>query len=574
MKGIFVFLQIMGSLGIFIYGLKVMSEALQKVTGRRLRQAIGVMTANRAAGFFTGLLLTSLIQSSSATTVMLVSFVNAGLITFTQSIAVTIGANIGTTITAWIVWLFGYEVALQSTVLALIGLSFPLLFRRGDTRNTAEFIMGFGLLLIGLVFLRESVPDLEQNTALFNFLNYFSSNTLPTYLLFVLIGTIFSTVLQSSSAATTITMVMISNGWIEFPQAAAMVLGINIGTTTTANIAALLGNIHAKRAARFHTFFNVTGVIGALLLFPFLLQLVDWLQSLLFADHSSILIPYQVANSDAALLQQRRSIETNGIAMFHTMFNVLTAIVHLGIVPYSANLMIRMFPTQTKKDETFRLQHISSGLVELTELNLTEAQTEIQKLGLLLEKMSGNVALLLFGEVKNRSNLMAKIQQREELSDVLEQEVSNFLSKIISSQITDKASKQVRSMLSVVNDMESIADHLHKIARKTEKIANQTKQTPQDVLNEMKKMLELSHKAIVVMNKNLRFDQNVADTSESENIEAEINKLYKQLVTTNYERINSRQFDVEEGILYLDVLRSIEKIGDHISSIMKLLKRS
>ncbi len=550
-----------------------MSESLQKVTGRRLRQALNIMTANRATGFLTGLLLTVLIQSSSATTVMLVSFVNAGFITFTQSMAVTIGANIGTTITAWIVWLFGFEVAFKTVILAGIGLTFPLLFKRGNTRNTAEFVMGFGLLLIGLLFLRQSVPDLQQNTAIFNLLNYFNSNTLTSYLFFVLIGTIFSTVLQSSSASTTITMVMLSNGWIEFPQAAAMVLGENIGTTTTANIAALLGNIHAKRAARFHTFFNISGVLWALLLFPVLLQFVDWLQSIFFTNHSSILIPYQVANADTAMLQQRQSIETNGIAMFHTMFNVINAMIHLCIIPYTANLIIRLSPTQNKKDETFRLKHISSGLVELSELNISEAQTEIQKLGLLLEKMSGNVALLLFGEVKNRSNLMAKIQQREELSDVLEQEVSNFLSRIISSQITDKASKQVRSMLSVVNDMESIADHLHKIARKTEKISNQSKQASQEVLSELEKLMTLSHKAIVVMNKNLSFDQNEMDISETEQIETEISKLYKQLVSLYYERIDSRQFAVEEGIMYLDILRSIEKIGDHINSIMKLLKR-
>ncbi|QQS28022.1 MAG: Na/Pi cotransporter family protein [Sphingobacteriales bacterium] len=574
MNGIFIFLQILGALSIFIYGLKVMSESLQKVTGRTLRRALKVMTANRAVGFFTGLVLTSIIQSSSATTVMLVSFVNAGLITFTQSMAVTIGANIGTTFTAWLVWLFGYEVGLKSAVLAVIGLTFPLLFKRGNTRNTAEFFMGFGLLLIGLVFLRQSVPDLQQNSTLFNLLNYFNSNTLVSYLFFIVAGTIISIILQSSSASATVTMVMLSNGWIEFPQAAAMVLGENIGTTTTANIAALLGNIHAKRAARFHTFFNISGVVWALLFFPFLLQFVDWVQSIFFTNHSSILIPYQVANADAAMHQQRQSIETNGIAMFHTLFNVLNAIIHLSIVPYSAQLIIRLFPTQNKKDETFRLKHLSSGLVELSELNISEAQTEIKKLGILLEKMSGNVALLLVGEVKNRTNLMAKIRQREELSDVLEQEVSNFLSIIISTQITEKASKQVRNMLSIVNDMESIADHLHKIARRIVKISNLPHPAPQELITELHKILKFSHQSIEVMNKNLGFDLNSIDNSESKAIEAEISRLYKQITTNIYDRINSRQSNIEEGILYLDILRSIKKTGDHAGSIMKLISNS
>lgn len=571
MNTIIAILQIFGSLGIFIYGMKILSESLQKATGSKLRQVLGVMTANRSAGFFTGLLVTSLIQSSSATTVMLVSFVNAGLVSFTQSMAVTIGANIGTTITAWIVWLFGFEVAIHSLALIAIGLAFPLLFIKGNARNTAEFVIGFGLLFIGLNFLRQSVPDLTQSGATLAIIQYFSGDNLLSYLFFVLLGTIMSAVIQSSSASTAAIMVILSNGWIEFPQAAATVLGINIGTTTTANIAALLGNIHAKRAARYHTFFNVTGVIWALLLFPFFLQFIDWLQSLIFQNHTSILTPYSIAGANELMLQQRHSIESNGIAMFHTMFNVVNAFLHIWLIPYSGKLMEQLFAAQDKEDESFSLRHISSGLVEFSELSITEAQTEVQKLGQLVEKMSGNVALLMFGDVKNRENLIAKIERREELTDVLEKEVSSFLSRIITAQITEKSSKQVRTMLGVVNDLESTADHLHKIALRTGKFSKLTKSPPREVMHELQKIMTLTHKIIVAMNKQMSFENRVPDIKEIETIETEINNSYNEQIALHYQRIKSNRYELEEGIIYLDILRSAEKIGDHVSSIMRLL---
>ncbi|OWY24489.1 Na/Pi cotransporter family protein [Sphingobacteriales bacterium UPWRP_1] len=569
--GILTILQIIGALSIFIYGMKIMSESLQKAAGNRLRQVLGKMTANRANGFFTGLLLTMLIQSSSATTVMLVSFVNAGLVSFMQSMAVTIGANVGTTITAWIVWLFGFEVAIESAALIAIGLAFPMLFFPGKKRDTAEFVIGFGLLFIGLNFLRTAVPDIDKSEQVFLLLQYFSENNYVSYLFFVALGAIFTAIIQSSSASTAVTMVMLSNGWIEFPQAAAMVLGENIGTTITANLAALLGNIHAKRAARYHTFFNVTGVAWALLLFPFFLQFIDWLQSLLFTGHTSILTPYNIAGANATMLQQRQSIETNGIAMFHTMFNVLNAFIHLGLIPYSAAIIVRLFPASKKNDEVFKLQHMDKGLVAFSELSISEAQNEIRKLADLVEKMSGNVVLLLFGEVKNRQNLLTKIEQREELTDVLEKEVSIFLSRLISAQIAPKSSEQVRAMLAVVNDLESIADHLRKIATRAQKFASATKPPTQEVLTELQKILSLDHKAIVAMKKQLVFENKIPDNTETQQLETEINRLYLHLVDLQHQRIEKGLYKLEEGLIYLDILRSAEKIGDHISSIMRTL---
>lgn len=572
--GILTFLQIIGALGIFIYGMKIMSEALQKAAGNRLRRVLGKMTANRASGFFTGLLLTLLIQSSSATTVMLVSFVNAGLISFTQSMAVTIGANVGTTITAWIVWLFGFEITIASAALIAIGLAFPLLFFPGKKRDTAEFVIGLGLLFIGLNFLRNSVPDIQNSQSTYYLLQYFNQNNYFSYLFFVLLGTLLTAIIQSSSAGTAVTMVMLLNGWIEFPQAAAMVLGENIGTTATANIAALLGNVHAKRAARYHTFFNVTGVVWALLVFPYFLQFIDWLQSLLFTNHTSILTPYNIAGANAAMLQQRQSIETNGIAMFHTMFNLVNAVIQIGLIPYSALLIMRLFPSGKKNDEVFRLQHLSKGLVEFSELSISEAQTEIYNLAGLVEKMSGNVVLLLFGEVKNRQNLVSKIEQREQLTDTLEKEVSVFLSRLISAQITQTSSEQVRMMLGVVNDLESIADHLRKIAARAQKFSSLSKAPPQEVLGELQKILSLTHKAIGAMKKQLVFENKKTDGAEIRQLETEINRLYRHYVELQHHRIENRLYSLEEGLLYLDILRSAEKIGDHTSSIMRILSRN
>ncbi len=333
----FDFLQLIGSLGIFIYGMKIFSEGLQKIAGNKLRKILKGMTTNRATGIATGFAATTITQSSTTTTVMVVSFVNAGLLTFLESTGVIMGANIGTTVTAWMVSIFGFRFQITPIAVSLIGIFFPFLFvRNNKLKHIAEAMIGFGILFIGLEFIKDAVPDIQENPEILAFLDRFTDYGFGSMLIFVLVGTILTLVTQSSSAATTITLVMLAQGWITFPIAAAMILGENVGTTVTANIAALIGNVHAKRAARFHFFFNVIGVLWMLALMPIFLKFVD----LMIINFT----PAQLSVLDDS--PEARINATLGLSLFHTTFNVLNVLLLFGFVPWLIKLVIWLQPSR------------------------------------------------------------------------------------------------------------------------------------------------------------------------------------------------------------------------------------
>jgi len=383
---LFDFLQLIGSLGIFIFGMKIFSDALQKVAGNKLRGILKGMTRNRFLGVVTGFGTTAITQSSSTTTVMVVSFVNAGLLTFVESTGVIMGANIGTTITAWMVSIFGFKFQITPIAISVIGIFFPFLFSGNvKLRNVAESMIGFGILFIGLEFIKNAVPNISDNPEMFQFLDSFTDFGFWSTLLFVGVGTVLTLLTQSSSAATAITLVMLVQGWITFPIAAAMVLGENIGTTVTANIAALIGNVHAKRAARFHFFFNVFGVIWMLLLITPFLQGIDYIITSVIPNSPSIFLETEEARTNATL----------ALSLFHTLFNVFNVTIMFAFVPLLIRFVERLQP-EKGGDESFKLEYINAGLMSSPELSIAQAKKEIALFGKVIEKMHYSLNGLVF----------------------------------------------------------------------------------------------------------------------------------------------------------------------------------
>ncbi|MCG8387974.1 MAG: Na/Pi cotransporter family protein, partial [Cytophagales bacterium] len=377
--GIFDALTLVGSLGFFIYGMKIMSEGIQKVAGARMRQILSIMTSNRFSGALTGFLLTSLVQSSSATTVMVVSFVNAGLLSLVQAIGVIMGANIGTTITAWIISILGLKVKIAAAALPIIAFGFPLLFSsRNKIRSWGEVIVGFALLFMGLEALKSSVPDIKSNPQMLEFLASYTDLGIISTLIFVGIGTVLTIVVQSSSATMAITILMANQGWISFDIAASMVLGENIGTTITANLAALVANTYAKRAALAHFIFNIFGVTWMMILFPVFLGAID--NYMTDAYNNS---PYQSAEAIPI-----------GLSIFHTTFNIINTVALIGFVKFIASVVTKMVPIKGEENE-FRLEYISDRLMKTPEVSLQEAAKEVAKFGKITSRMSGFIQVLI-----------------------------------------------------------------------------------------------------------------------------------------------------------------------------------
>src|SRR6056297_1843358 len=403
----FDFLQLIGSLGVFIYGMKVFSDGLQKVAGSKLRAILKGMTTTRFRGILTGFGATTITQSSSTTTVMVVSFVNAGLITFLESTGVIMGANIGTTVTAWMVSIFGFKMQITPIAVMLIGIFFPFMFfGKEKLQNLAEAMIGFGILFIGLDFIKNGVPNISDNPEMFMFVDSFTEFGFLSIIIFVIAGTLLTLITQSSSASTAITLVMLFQGWIDFPIAAAMVLGENIGTTVTANIAALVGNVYAKRAARFHFVFNIFGVLWMMILVqPFLLG-IDALMGYFAPAAGSVM---------HATSEMGRANATLALSLFHSTFNVINVLLLVGFVPYIVKFIKRY--QKEKEDTQTRLKYISSGMMSSPELSIEQAHKEIQLFARLIDKMHFSIEGLLFNKQNKQDQFLEKIEKREGITD-------------------------------------------------------------------------------------------------------------------------------------------------------------
>lgn len=557
---LFDFFQLVGSLGIFIYGMKVFSDGLQKVAGSRLRSILKGMTTTRFKGILTGFGATTITQSSTTTTVMVVSFVNAGLITFIESTGVIMGANIGTTVTAWMVAIFGFQMKITPIAIMLIGIFFPFMFfGREKWRYLAEAMIGFGILFIGLEFIKDAVPNIQENPEMFAFLDSFTEYGFLSILLFVGVGTILTLLTQSSSAATAITLVMLFQGWISFPIAAAMVLGENIGTTITANIAALVGNVQAKRAARFHFFFNVIGVVWMLLILnPFLMGIDQLMQ--LFHTDSSVFGTDDVSRANATL----------ALSLFHTSFNVLNVLLLIGFVPK----IIRMveFLQEEKADESpFRLKYISAGLMSSAELSIAQAHKEVEQFARLIEKMHFSFLGLFFKKQKKQDRFLEKIKKREQITDNIELEVAEYLTRISGFNLSDSATRRIRAMHSIVNDLERIGDLYFQMSKTFEQMQNEDLELPDDAKKEIGNMLDLIHNAIQLMRSNLDRNNGEVDLQGAIDVENQINAMRDQLKTFHYERLEKSVYSTKAGVMYLDYLSRLEKIGDHLLNVNEAL---
>jgi len=561
--GFFDFLQLVGSLGIFIYGMKVFSDGLQKVAGNKLRAILKGMTTTRLRGIFTGFGATTVTQSSTTTTVMVVSFVNAGLITFVESTGVIMGANIGTTVTAWMVAIFGFKMQITPIAIMLIGVFFPFMFfGREKFRSLAEAMIGFGILFIGLEFIKNAVPNIDDNPEMFMFLDGFTELGFLSILLFVLAGTILTLLTQSSSAATAITLVMLFQGWIDFPIAAAMILGENIGTTVTANIAAIIGNVHAKRAARFHFIFNVFGVIWMLIVLqPFLVG-IDIIMTFFAPAAGSV---FEAADEIG------RANATLALSLFHTTFNVLNVLFLFAFVPRIITLVEKMQKESKTSDDKFRLQYISSGMMSSPEMSIEQAHKEVELFAKLIEKMHFSFQGLFFKKQKKHEKFLKKIKKREQITDNIELEIAEYLTKISSYNLSNTATRKIRAMHSIINDLERVGDIYFQMSKTFEEMQNNSIVLPKDAVKEIGIMLDLIHNAIRHVRQNLDKGNGDFDLDKAIAIEKKINDLRDNLMDAHYKRLEDGAYSNKAGFIYLDYLNRMEKIGDHLFNVSEAL---
>jgi phosphate:Na+ symporter len=558
----FDFLQLVGSLGIFIFGMKVFSDGLQKVAGSKLRAILKGMTTSRPRGIATGFLATSITQSSSTTTVMVVSFVNAGLITFIESTGVIMGANIGTTVTAWIVSIFGFKMQITPLALVMIGIFFPFLFvGREKLQNLAETVIGFGILFIGLQYIKDGVPNIQENPEMFAFLNSFAEFGFISIVLFVLVGTILTLLTQSSSAAMAITLVMLFEGWITFPIAAAMILGENIGTTVTANIAAVVGNVHAKRAARFHFFFNVIGVVWMLFLINPFLHGIDMVMQ--YFDPS--------AGSIYGTSQEARATATLGISLFHTTFNVLNVLILAPFVPIIVGWVERLQKDTDKEGMAFRLQYIAGGLMSSPELSIAQARKELELFTKLIEKMHYSFSGLFFKKSKKQEKFLKKIAKREQITDNIELEITDYLTKISSTTLSKEATQRIRAMHSMVNDLERIGDLYYQMSKTFEDMMELEVALPKEAVLEVSDYLDVVLKAIKLMRKNMENENGDVDLNAAIELENKINAVRDEMKEAHYTRLEQGIYTSQAGVIFLDYITRLEKIGDHIFNVQEAL---
>jgi phosphate:Na+ symporter len=556
------FLQLIGALGIFIYGMKVFSDGLQKVAGNKLRAILKGMTSTRFRGILTGFTTTTITQSSSTTTVMVVSFVNAGLITFLESTGVVMGANIGTTVTAWMISIFGFKMQITPLAMMLIGVFFPFIFfGREKLQNLAEAMIGFGILFIGLDFIKNGVPNIQDNPEMFMFLDSFTEFGFASILIFVVVGTLLTLITQSSSAASAITLVMLFEGWIDFPIAAAMILGENIGTTVTANIAAIVGNVYAKRAARFHFVFNIFGVLWMLLLIDPFLTGIDKAMGYFMADYTSVL----GANID----QVGRANATLAVSLFHSVFNVLNVLLMVGFVPYIVKLIEKY--QKEEEDTQTRLQYISSGMMSSPELSMSQAHKEIQLFAKLIEKMHFNIQGLLANKQNRQDQFLEKIEKREAITDNIELEIAEYLTKISSYNITEDATRRIRGMHSMINDLERVADIYFQMSKTFERMQNEGRELPDAAMKKLNELIDLVHDAIRNVRENLDKDNGEINLDKSVAIEDAIDECRDELMEFHYAQLEKNTYSNEIGFVFLDYLNRLEKIGDHLFNVNEAL---
>ncbi|OEK03137.1 hypothetical protein BFP97_17130 [Roseivirga sp. 4D4] len=546
-----ILIKIFGALGLFIYGMKVMSEGIQRVAGDKLRNGLASMTSTRLGGVLTGFFTTSVIQSSSATTVMIVSFVNAGLLNLKQSIGVIMGANIGTTITALIIVIFGFKISITAFALPILALAVPLfLFAKADRwKYLGEFLIGFSILFIGLGALKDLVPsNLSAETQ--EFIGQLGEYGFFSTILMVVVGTIVTIIVQSSSAAIAITLTLCAKGIIPFEMAAAIVLGENIGTTITANIAAVIGNTHAKRAARAHLIFNLIGVLWMLILFNPFLRLID-----------SIVVSLDLGSPFTNV----DSIK-DGLTAFHMLFNILNTLILVWFVDLIARVVIKMVPSKEGDDEIFKLKYISTGIVKTPSLSLQEVQMEIRQFGDILASLCKNSKKLLLAEDKAKTaRFKSRIYDLENTTDKFEEEVSNYVIRITSEELSINHSNQIRDVLSIASEFERTGDEYLRLVKHFERLDAKNVALTSKQVSKLEVLYDLISDAVGIVKSNLNVeDLSQVNEEEALSKEKEINDYVVKLHKQNLKSIEAKEYSVKTGVVYKDIIASLETIGDHL----------
>ena len=548
------FLRLIGSLGLFLYGMKIMSEGLQKFAGDSLRRILTAMTTNRVTGVLTGVLITALIQSSSATTVMVVSFVNAGLLTLTQSIGVIMGANIGTTVTAWLISALGFKVDIAAFSLPLLAFGIPLLFSgKSSRKSVGEFIFGFSFLFMGLQALKANAPDLGANPEMLAFVQNYADMGFFSIILFLFIGAILTMIVQASAATMAITLIMCANGWIDYQLGVALVLGENIGTTITANLAALTGNTQARRAALAHLAFNIFGVIWVLILFYPFTNAVSWfVTNVMRISDPSVAVSFK-------------------LAAFHTAFNISNTFVMIWFVGLIEKTVCFLIKGKKDEDEEYRLRYITGGMLSTAELSILQARKEITLFAERTGRMLDMVKALFYE--KNEDAFLktySRVEKYESISDRMEIEIANYLTCVAEGRLSSEGKEEIRIMLRAVSEIESIADSCNNMARSIKR-RNEFKSIFTDEQNHnVDQMLALTEKALHRMIEILKKSELVRDdVNPSYNIENEINNYRNQLKIHNVEDINNKKYQYQDGVYYMDIIGEAEKLGDYVLNVVQ-----
>ena len=548
---IYTLLAILGSLGLFLYGMKVLSEGLQKVSGEGLRNLMRNMTKNRFYGLGSGMVVTTLVQSSTATTVMLVSFVNAGLLNLRQAVGIVLGANLGTTTTFWMIALIGFKFSMTDIALPAIGIGVAMIFfRQAKIRDLGQTLIGFGILFLGLELMKQGIPDVESNPEMFSFLSDYAGRGYVSLIIFFFFGVVLTFVVQSSSVAGAITLTLAAKGWIDYESAAAIVLGENVGTTITANIAAAAGNTESKRTARAHLLFNVIGVIWMFVIFIPFTNFVEWLMP---GD------PNHISNIPMHL------------AMFHSLFNFVNICLLIGFVPQLANWATRMVP---EKQSRFKfsdpLRYMGSNLPRTGEINLAEAQREVLRMADLTQSMFHGFNEVYENPDKDMGGKVKELKEMEERSDRMAFEITQYLIYCATSELSQDATRTVTGLLRVVSEMEEICDCCYNLVRLAERKYRKKRVLPPETQEEIRVYSEQVNHIMDYYRRSLDRKVSMADLETAQQMERSIDRSRKKLRKEAVKRMSDPS-NIKSEMLYIDILYQIEKVGNHSMNILEVL---
>lgn len=550
---ILMILQIVGSIGVFLFGMKIMSDGLQRSAGQKLQSVLNFMTQNRFMGILTGIFITSVIQSSSATTVMVVSFVNAGLLSLTQAISTIMGANIGTTITTWIVSYFGFKVKISVLALPIVGVGLPFMFsKRKKYRDFGDFVIGFGILFIGLGMLRDSIPDITQYPETQAFLASLSSNGIWSFFLYVIAGSILTMIIQSSSAMMTLTVAMAFKGWIDLPSAMALCLGENIGTTITAYIASIGTNVCARRAARAHTLFNITGVIWMSFVFVYFTNLLTWIT------------PWDYYKRENFPLD---------LALFHTLFNICNTLLMIGFVPQFARIVERLVkPSSRDKDTAYKLQYISTPLQDTADMNIIEARKEIEKMAKIVEDMFDETMHVFDHPDKKLEEKISKIKDTEALTDQMQEEITHYLQQCANESLGESNYNNLNFLMRIVHELENIADNNYNMSKAIHHKFEKKIQMNDKAIEDITKLVSLTRTFLRDICMNMVKYISAIELDRAKEQESEINELRRSVHKAARSRMQQGS-DVRSELLFLDLVKYLEHIGDNCLNIMQALNQ-